>query len=220
MENAKQKLRATIKMIDGAYAPSTIRAYKSNFLKFIDYCEIHQENALPASPEIICEFIKEISDGRLKSSTVRIALASISAIHRLNRISDPCEDPIVKIEMRRTNRKLGRHSNQAYGITNNVLQSMISTLKSNLKSTRDKAILLLAYDGMCRRSEIISIKFEDLEITYSKNVITDLKVKLRKSKTDQESVGRTLYTSPACKQAIIEWLKSIKNKRRLFVSSN
>jgi hypothetical protein len=36
---ARNLLQATIKKIDGAYAPSTIRAYKSNFENFIRLCD-------------------------------------------------------------------------------------------------------------------------------------------------------------------------------------
>lgn len=206
-DTAKTWLDKTISMIDGAYAPSTIRAYKTNFENFIKYCEKHELIALPANSDAVAGYIRIISDGRLKSSSVRIAVAAISAIHRLNRITDPCEDPTVKIEVRRTNRKLGRYTHQAFGITNDLLNKMINTLNNDLRSARDRAILLLAYDGMCRRSEIVSIKFEDLQTTYKNNRITDIRVKLRKSKTDQEGIGHPLYTSETCKKAIIDWLE-------------
>ena len=103
-DTARDCLQATIKKIEGAYAPATIRAYKSNFENFIKYCEeIHQE-ALPASSEVVVSFIKSISDGRLRSASIRIAVASIASIHKLNRLNDPVSDPDVKLEMRRMHR--------------------------------------------------------------------------------------------------------------------
>ena len=36
-DTARNCLQATIKKIEGAYAPATIRAYKSNFENFINY---------------------------------------------------------------------------------------------------------------------------------------------------------------------------------------
>jgi site-specific recombinase XerD len=206
-DTAKDKLDKIISMIDGAYAPSTIRAYKSNFEKFINYCDFHQENALPAAPEIISEFIQELSNGSLKSASIRIAIASISAIHKLNRLDDPTQDPDVKIEMRRMHRKLGRESRQAYGINKNLLSKMLLNLGSDLRGTRDKAIILLAYEGMCRRSELVSIKIKDVELKYEKNSIVDINIKLSKSKTDQEGVGKRLQIGEQTKQAIIEWIQ-------------
>lgn len=35
---AKEMLAQTINAIEGAYAPSTIRAYKTNFERFIRFC--------------------------------------------------------------------------------------------------------------------------------------------------------------------------------------
>lgn len=37
--HASEILTNTIEKIDGAYAPSTIRAYKANFERFIVFCE-------------------------------------------------------------------------------------------------------------------------------------------------------------------------------------
>jgi hypothetical protein len=48
---AYQLLMETLMRIDGAYAPSTIRAYKTNFERFIQFCENLKTCALPANPE-------------------------------------------------------------------------------------------------------------------------------------------------------------------------
>ena len=48
--NAKVLLHKTLEKIDGAYAPTTIRAYKADFAKFIEFCESRGESALPALP--------------------------------------------------------------------------------------------------------------------------------------------------------------------------
>jgi hypothetical protein len=49
---ARLTLEATIKKIEGAYAPSTIRAYKSNFENFIKFCDENNTLALPASVKL------------------------------------------------------------------------------------------------------------------------------------------------------------------------
>ena len=87
----KKILLNTIERIDGAYAPSTIRAYKSNFLKFIDYCESLSKCALPASSKVVAQYVKKLADGQLKSSTIRIGVAAIATIHKLNELPDPTQ---------------------------------------------------------------------------------------------------------------------------------
>ena len=202
---ARKHLQATIKKIDGAYAPSTIRAYKSNFENFIKYCEEINQEALPASSEIVVFFIKSISDGRLKSASIRIAVASIATIHKLNRFNDPVNDPDVKLEMRRMHRNLGRASSQAYGINKDLLDKMIAATTNDLRGARDKALLSLAYDTLCRRSEIVSLEIED--IIYSND---QMKIRLRKSKTDQDALGKVLEVNNESKMYLLKWLKESK----------
>jgi hypothetical protein len=91
-------------------------------------------------------------------------VASIAAIHNLNSITDPTHHPDVKIEMRRMYRILGRYAKQAYGINKDLLDKMVAATDDSLRGVRDRAILLLAYDSLCRRSELVSLAFEDLTI--------------------------------------------------------
>ncbi len=77
---AKEILLETLIRIDGAYAPTTIRAYKSNFEKFIEFCNQKNISSLPADQETVANYIKKMSTGKLKSASIRIAIASISAM--------------------------------------------------------------------------------------------------------------------------------------------
>ena len=83
MDTINQLLK-TIERIDGAYAASTIRAYRSNFTKFIDYCELVGAVALPAAPETIAAFVGQLTEDGYHSSTIRQVVASIASIHTLN----------------------------------------------------------------------------------------------------------------------------------------
>lgn len=209
---AKAILIKTIQKIEGAYAPATIRAYKANFEVFIRYCDENNVTALPARPETISQFIREISDGHLKSSSIKIAVASIAAIHSLNALDNPTQHPDVKIEMRRMYRTLGRYAKQAYGINKDLLDKMILSTDSSLQGLRDRAILLVAYDSLCRRSELVALEYEDILITDS-----NIKLKLRKSKTDPLATGRWLYLSKSTQHTLREWLNASSVKSgRLF----
>lgn len=202
--NSSVALFKTIAKIEGAYAPSTIRAYRENFAKFIRFSEKYYLNSLPASPSTVAMFVEQISDGSLKSASIRLSLAAISAIHRLNRFPDPTKDAEVTLQLRRTYRKLGRAQTQAYGINQNLLTKMLSAVAVSNNKARDTALLLLAYDSMCRRSELVSIEFEDIQ---NPDDLEHLKIRLRKSKTDQERIGHWLYLSNRTKQALQSWIQ-------------
>jgi len=201
---ANHLLKETLIRIDGAYALSTIRAYKANFERFIRFCEKLNANALPANPFTVARYIAQLTKSGLRSSSIRIAVASISSIHKLNELSDPTQHADVRIEMRRMHRTLGRSSKQAFGITRPILQKMLSALGDDLRSLRDKAILLTAYDTLCRRSELVMLRIEDLQLGESGIGY----IRLRKSKTDQESMGRLIQLSLEAQHAITCWIKS------------
>jgi site-specific recombinase XerD len=199
------QLKETIERIDGAYAPATIRAYKSNFERFIEFCDEEKTCALPADHEYISKYIKKLSTGKLKSASIRIAVASISAIHRLNDHQDPTSLPNVKIELRRMHRILGRESKQAAGINSDLLEKMLDTTDNSLRGLRDRALLMTAYDSMCRRSELVSLMIEDTVIDTQNKTI---KIKLRRSKTDQDGMGRWLYLSNKTQNALLAWINA------------
>ena len=215
---ANQQLMETLIRIDGAYAPSTIRAYKANFERFIEFCEKRNIDALPANPSDVALYIAQLTKSGLKSSSIRIAVASISSIHKLNQLGDPTQHPDVKIELRRMHRTLGRSSKQAFGITATILEKMLSATSNNLRGVRDQALLLLAYDSMCRRSELVSLKVADINLIEN---INEMKIRLRKSKTDQELQGRWIFASKRSKEAISAWIEKARlNDGYLFRGIN
>ena len=206
-DTAKEILIKTVEKIEGAYAPSTIRAYRSNFEFFIKHCDENNVSALPAEPEIVAQYIRKLSDGHLKSSSIKIAVASIAALHNLNSLKDPTQNPDVKIEMRRMYRTLGRYAKQAYGINKGLLNKMLTATDNSLRGIRDKAILLVAYDSLCRRSELVSLEYEDFIIDDEDGSV---KLKLRKSKTDPHGIGKHLYLSNEAQQALKDWITRSK----------
>ena len=58
---AKEMLAQTVATIEGAYAPSTIRSYKSNFDRFIQFCEDGEANPLPAEPQEVARYISALT---------------------------------------------------------------------------------------------------------------------------------------------------------------
>lgn len=204
---ANELLLETITSIEGAYAPSTIRAYKANFDRFIQFCEKHNMSPLPAEPQNVARYISTLTSSGLKSSSIRIMIAAISSIHKLNLLNDPSQHPTVKIELRRMHRTLGRYSQQAFGITAPILEKMLGASGDNLRGIRDRALLLLAYDSMCRRSELVCLKIEDI---HYEELGRKMKIRLRKSKTNQESQGRWIFPSPRSTRAITDWIKKAK----------
>jgi site-specific recombinase XerD len=220
LNRAAKLLQATIIKIEGAYAPSTIRAYRADFNDFIHFCNERNSNALPAEPYLVVSYISELTESGRSSASIRRALCGLSAIHRLNRFEDPTKDPDVTLEMRRMHRKLGRSSKQAAGINANTLEKLLLATEDSMRGIRDRALLLVAYDTLCRRSELISLQVKDVKINI-KNGIKTSSILLRKSKTDQDSTGKWLHLSQRAHLALAEWIKKLpKEQEILFCGLN
>ncbi len=223
MKNIKpiEVLRQTIEKMDGAYAHSTIRAYKDDFRAFIQYCLEHNLTSLPADPQAICSYIHELVSNGRTSASIRRMMSGITTIHKLNRYPDPTKDPGVLLEMRRMHRKIGRHSKQAFGITADILNKLIDVTEAGNRGARDRALLLIAYDTLCRRSELAALLIEDIKF-IEKNNMLNASILIRRSKTDQFGQGRRLILSASTTTALREWLERRRNptKGLLFAGVN
>ena len=220
LNRATKLLQETIEKIEGAYAPSTIRAYRADFNDFIHFCHDQNSNALPAQPHLVAQYVVDLTNSGKSSASIRRALCGLSGIHRLNRFEDPTKDPDVTLEMRRMHRRLGRSSKQAGGINADTLNKLLLATDNSIRGMRDRALLLVAYDTLCRRSELVSLQVRDVKIN-SKNGIETSSILLRKSKTDQDSTGRWLHLSAKAHIALIQWLKHLsKNQEMLFCGLN
>jgi site-specific recombinase XerD len=200
--SATHVLLKLLEHIDGAYAPNTIRAYKTDMLEFIQYCEQTSSTALPANPMTISSFLQSTSKQGIKNSTIRRKVSSISAVHRLLNHIDPTKHPEVKITLRRISRQLGSRFDQAYPVTRDLLNKLLAVCKDDIGGLRNKALLLLAYDSMRRRSELISLRIEDINWQPNQNSC----ILLRRSKTDQHGSGKWIHLSAETTLAMKCWL--------------
>lgn len=199
---SNQQLALLLTHIDGAYAPNTIRAYRSDMLEFIRYCARINGSALPASPKTVASFLMQTVDQGIKTSTIRRKAASISAVHRLSNLEDPTKHPEVKLTLRKISRQLGNRFDQAYPVTRPVLDLLIESCGHNIRGIRNKALLLLAYDSMRRRSELISLRVTDIEWLPDETAF----VLLRRSKTDQQGNGKWIHLTNETALAIKNWI--------------
>lgn len=191
--------------LNGAYADSTIRAYQKNMVTFTEFCKTYHYPILPTSTEAIVHFIDHLVDQELSAYYIRRHLTAIAHVHRMTKHDDPSQDPDVKIALRRAFRQRGRFQKQAHPIGREILDEILKILPNNLYGMRDRLLILIAYENLLRRSEIISLYIEDLMPIDHPQYYA--KILLRKSKTDPFKEGRWLYLSEETYQAALAWLQ-------------
>ncbi|MBT8563231.1 tyrosine-type recombinase/integrase [Polynucleobacter paneuropaeus] len=170
---------------------------------------------MPAQANLVVQYICKLTGSGRSSASIRRALCGLSTIHNLNRLEDPTKDPDVALEMRRMHRKLGRSSTQASGINANTLDKLLLATEDSVRGIRDRALLLVAYDTLCRRSELVSLQLKDTKVNI-KNGIETSSILLRKSKTDQDSKGKWLHLSKRAHLALVEWMKELPEEQEML----
>jgi site-specific recombinase XerD len=207
MKNSQSKLNHILNKITDAYAANTIRAYRADFEELISFCKGKNLSSLPAKPTTVAKFIDKAACENISSASIRRKLVSIAAIHRWANLEDPTKTAQVKLSTRKMHRKLGRLCAQAEPINKERLKLVVYATENNLRGLRDRALLMLAYETMRRRSELASLQI--IDIRERKNGTAIL---LRKSKTDQERLGTWLQISNKTHILIKQWIKSAKIK--------
>ena len=200
----EETLYSILDHINDAYAPSTIRAYRADFSEWINFCMKKGACPLPADPFVGSEFLLGLANARHnRASTIRRKCASISAIHRYGYFEDPTKHPEVKIAIRKINRKLGTRFKQARPINRHLLDRMLHVCGDDLRGIRDRMIPLLAYTTLRRRSELTSLRVEDLTKCGDGQSL----ILLRQSKTDQAREGVLLALDIEATYAVKHWIE-------------
>lgn len=171
---------------DDARAAATLRAYESDLADFRAWCEQRGFGVLPAEPQAVALYLTERAD-TLSVSSLRRRVAAISVAHRLAGLESPTTHGSVKSVLRGITRTKGASQSQKAAVSIEQLRAMIGTLPDSLLGCRDRALLLVGFAGAFRRSELVAFDVRDVQFVREGAVL-----QLRKSKSDQEQIGRTV----------------------------
>jgi site-specific recombinase XerD len=166
-------------------APATRAAYESDFRIFDSWCRARGLNALPASAESLCAFLADEASAGRRTSTLGRRLAAVRHFHRLGGYDTPTTDEKVKAVLSGIRRTIGAAPVRKKAATSDIVLGMLGGKGQSLRELRDRAILLLGFAGAFRRSELVALNVEDVE-----DVSEGVLIMIRRSKTDQEGVGR------------------------------
>lgn len=202
------KLKDWLKMLStlsGAYSEGTLRAYRADMQAFELWCRKTRRRALPATPKTIADYIAyETSIHTI--STIRRRLAVIRKIHRLLKLENPVADEEVTNALRRAKRTKLVRPRQALGLTIELRNRLLNACPNTLQGKRDRALIALGYDTLCRRSELVHLQVGNLGPAKS----GDTKILISRSKNDPFGEGRTGYVSAATHSLLRDWLSAAR----------
>jgi integrase len=166
-------------------ASNTRRAYASDWRHFTKWCQTIGKESLPSSPETLVLYLSALAESA-KVSTLTRRISAISQGHQIAGYDSPTQHIGVRKLMSGIRREKGTAQTGKRPILTEDLRQMVSALRPDrILDTRDRALALLGFAGAFRRSELVALNVEDLELNRD-GLILDI----RRSKTDQEGQGR------------------------------
>ena len=184
--NVKNLELETIKNLKNSKAHNTLRAYQADFSDFSNFCKTNNFSSLPTDPKIVALYLTHLSSS-CKFSTLKRRLASIKVIHKLKGHYIDTKHPIISENLMGIKRKLGVKQISKKPILLNDLKLIIQAItdeKNEFKKIQNKALILIGFAGGFRRSELVSIDYDDVDF-----VNEGVKINIKKSKTDQIGIG-------------------------------
>ena len=185
----------------GAYAFNTERALRSDVVVFTAWCAEWGKQSLPATPETLAAFVDAMGEEKAPA-TVRRYVSSVATFHRAAQLASPAAAIEVKLALKRLHRAKGRSQVQAAPLSRHLVERMLAAAGSSTIDLRNRALLAVSYDTLCRRSELVALELADFEAAPG----GDGTVTVRRSKTDQEGEGMVRYLAADTVRELAAWL--------------
>lgn len=206
-ERARSYARASL-------APNTKIAYARAWRAFQAWCGPQGLSALPAAPATVSLYLAAKAPA-LKVSTLALALSAIRHAHRMAGENLDASHPEVRAVFAGIRRTHGKAPRRVSPLPLEVLKQAATELEiaGDPLSIRNRAILLIGFCAALRRSEIVTLRVQDIEF-----VSEGMKIRLAKRKTDQDGngtwigvpFGLTFSTCPV--RALQQWLQLLPAK--------
>ena len=139
---------------------NTLQSYSRDIHQFESYLSQNHINYVKVDNENINEYLKHLQEIGKKTSTISRSLASIRSFYQyLIRVKKIKHDPTENIQSPKVEKRVPSV------LTSEEVEKLLSQPKDvDLKGTRDKAMLEIAYATGMRVTEIISLNIDDVDL--------------------------------------------------------
>ena len=182
---------ATAALIAEAVPENTALAYRSRWRSFEAWCTRAGRVALPATAQTVAAYLAHLATERgLKATTVDAHLTAIRAVHRGAGATTPdalTARKVVVAAQRREAARDGRYGpRKAVPVMAADLPAIVAACDGQTAAgLRDRAVVLLGFALLARRSELAALNLSDVELVPGEGIA----VTIRSSKTDPSARG-------------------------------
>jgi integrase len=181
-----QLYAARDRLSESTFAPNTLAGYRYDWRIFEEWCGRYNLAPLPASHETISLWLTDQLEQGKKVSTVRRRAASVVFHHKRAGLASPMADSTWRL-MTAASRIRAERPRQMKALTIEQLRLVCRDLagEDTAIAIRNRAILAVGFASALRRSSLVSLQIEDVEITDSGVVLS-----IRREKQDRAGKGR------------------------------
>lgn len=167
---------------------NTLRAYRVGLEDFAAWCADREAQPFPAAPDRVAAYLAACADRGLSVSTIGLRVAAIRWMHESRGVESPTGSKSVTSTLAGIRRRLGVAQTRKAPATSDRVKRMAARISGDdVKSKRDRALLLVGFALAARRSELVALEVADIEESNDGLLVT-----IRRSKADQEARGVTL----------------------------
>jgi integrase len=171
------------------HSEHTLRVYASQWGMFEAWCAARQLEPMPCAPATLRLYLTDRSS-TVRPATLAQAISAIAYTHKQSGVAAgelPHLDQAVRDTLGGIRRTHGTAARRVAPLLAEDLRAVAQTLPNTLAGRRDRALLAVGFSGALRRSELVALRVSDIAFTAE-----GLKVRVRRSKTDQEGKGATV----------------------------
>jgi integrase len=141
-------------------------------------------------------------------ATLDRRIATWRALHRMRDLANPFDSPLVKQARAKARKAAARPPapKSQNPVTRDVLKALLTACGPGIRGLRDRAILLLGWSsGGRRRSEIVSLNVEDLDLAEfdTRGIVW---LRLLATKTTARGKTPRLVLKGAAARTVVAWL--------------
>lgn len=169
-------------------------------------CQDESELSLPITDIVLAEFIAAMSSVRAPSTIVRY-VSSISRAHEMAGLENPARSEIVRTAIAGLRRSSNVETKKTQALRfKDLIRIVDSMSKREWISRRNKTMIIIGWCGALRLSELVALDIQDIA-----KLDDGIYLKIRKSKSDQESRGAIIgIPKSPLTEIVLEWTESLK----------
>lgn len=190
---------------DAARSDGTHRVYTEALEKWTAWASLHHVSPHAPEPSSVAAYLAALARDGKSLSSVNVALSAIQRDARAHGAIIDRKHPLIADTLRGIARRTATAVDRAAALDLPTLKRLVAALDgTDLRSLRDKALILLGFFGALRRSEIVALELDGRSTFRISDRGVVLKLSATKASLKTEDVAIPRRSDDLCPVAALE----------------